>query len=426
MPTKFKCVRGTKDILPDEVGAYGRIEDISKKIFTAYGYRQIRTPIIETRDLFMRSLGKDSEVVGKQMFTIERGDDVFVLRPEATAGVMRAYLENNLDKKEGFVKLYYIGPMFRAERPQKGRLRQFHHIGVEAIGSNEASLDIEVISLACSMLAGFGIIGFVVKINSLGCRDDKNKFAALLRSALQDKHDKLCADCAERLKHNVFRILDCKNDECRKIVSGIGIARSQYLCADCMSHFDFVLEGLDALGIKYQDTITLVRGLDYYTKTVFEIMHPDLGSQDAIGAGGRYDNLAAEIGESPVGAIGFAFGMERIILVAPEEKTGDNAGLVYIISLGQAAEKKSLKLLADLRKEDIGCDTDYSRRSLKGALRAAADLGASYVVIIGDNELNKGIATLKDMESGEQREIKQGHLIEELKYITARVRKPVW
>jgi len=406
----FKKVSGTKDILPEEVSWWQEIEAISRKIFSLYNYKEIRPPLIEDAALFNRSLGQFTEIVQKQMFLVKNGEDLYALRPEGTASIIRAYIENNLDKVASLFKLYYIGPMFRLERPQKGRLRQFHHIGVEAIGSQEASLDVEVISLVDRLLNAYAINNYSIKINSLGCIDDKKSLMEVLDKGLKDKLKSLCDDCQLRFKHNILRILDCKNDTCRKIVQGLAI-KDKHLCPQCRSHFAKVQEGLDSLKINYELQPNLVRGLDYYTRTVFEITHKDLGSQDALGAGGRYDNLIKDLGGPQLGAIGFAFGVERLLLAASRKPQAASQKLVYIITLGEEAKKQGLILLNTLRKADIGADMDYESKSLKGAMRKASDLDASFVVIIGEDELKNGVVTLKDMASGEQKEIKCSELI---------------
>ncbi len=412
-----KRVPGVKDILPQEAYQWQEIENIGRAVFSIYNYSEIRLPVIEEAALFDRSLGQASDIVQKQMFLIKRDQDLYALRPEGTASVVRAYIENNLDKTEGFVKLYYVGPMFRAERPQKGRLRQFHHIGCEAIGSYGAGLDIEVISLAHRLLNAFSVTGYKIKINSLGCSKDKKELSGVLKSGLKDKINKLCADCQSRFERNVLRVLDCKNDSCRQVVAGLDI-HNNYLCADCKGHFDTVKNGLDSLKIDYEITPGLVRGLDYYTRTVFEIAHSDLGAQDALGAGGRYDNLVKELGGPDAGAIGFALGVERLLLVTKlpsHQVTGKK--LVYLVTMGEEAKKEGMNILDNLRKNSIACDTDYENKSLKAAMRKANDLGAKYVLIIGEDELKKNTVMLKDMVSGEQREVGQDILITELKKI---------
>ena len=410
----FKRVPGTKDILPDEVAVWQRLEEISRNIFSVYNYTEMRPPLIEEASLFNRSLGESAEIVQKQMFLIKNKEDLYALRPEGTASIVRAYIENNLDKTSGFVKLYYTGPMFRLERPQKGRLRQFHHIGCEAIGSMEANLDIEIISLANSLLKGYSIEGYKIKINSLGCSKDKKQLTAALRNALKDKINELCDDCKERFKTNVLRILDCKNEACVEAVKKLDI-QNTYICPECKDHFYKVKAGIDLLKINYEVTPHLVRGLDYYTRTVFEISHAGLGAQDAVGAGGRYDNLVKELGGPDAGAIGFAFGVERLLLARTENREPKPKNLVYLITLGDEARKFGIGLINNLRNAGIACDTDYEGKSLKGAMRVANDLKARFVLILGDDELKKKIIMLKDMASGEQKEINSEDLIKEIK-----------
>ena len=415
-----KRIPGTKDILPDEVSWWQKIEEIARNIFFIYNYKEIRPPLIEEAVLFNRSLGQSSEIVKKQMFLVKKEKDVYALRPEGTASIVRAYIENNLDKTSTLRKLYYIGPMFRLERPQKGRLRQFHHLGCEAIGSQDAFLDVEVISLADKLLEAFSVEGYKIKINSLGCTKDKKELTEILRKTLHGKLNKLCADCHARFKRNILRILDCKNPACIEVVKKLDI-QDKYLCAECKTHFSKVKEGLRSLKIDYSISPYLVRGLDYYTRTVFEITHPKLGSQDALGAGGRYDNLVSELGGSPVGAIGFALGIERLLLATSSKPEAASQNLVYIITLGEKAKVEGLRLLDNLRQSGITADTDYECKSLKGAMRRANDLSARSVLIIGEDELKKNVVTLKDMVKGEQKEMPLEELLEELKKCYAHI-----
>ncbi len=410
----FKRIPGTKDILPQEALSWQAAEAIARKIFSVYNYQEIRTPVIEEAALFNRTLGQSTEIVQKQMFLIHNQEDTYALRPEGTAAIVRSYLENNLEKVNGFSKLYYIGPMFRLERPQKGRLRQFHHIGAEAIGSGEASVDIEVIRLAEQLLRSFGISGYKIKLNILGCPKDKQALSAGLKKIFQGKLNQLCADCRVRAENNVLRILDCKNPECRKVVQE-SAAGAGCLCADCQAHFETVKSGLDNLGISFQVDPQLVRGLDYYNRTVFEITHSDLGSQDAIGAGGRYNNLVSELGGPELGAIGFAFGVERLMLVPNTLAPSETKKLVYLITLGEAAKSAGLKILDRLRSAGIPADTDHLNRSLKAAMRSANDAGAAFVLILGDDELKKNVIAVKDMVNSTQKETTIENLIKELK-----------
>ncbi|MDD5116246.1 MAG: histidine--tRNA ligase [Candidatus Omnitrophica bacterium] len=409
----YKRVPGTKDILPDEVIRWQRIEEAARGIFSLYNYHEIRTPIIEEASLFNRTLGDTAEIVQKQMFLIHNQEDLYALRPEGTASIARSYLENSLDKTNAFVKLYYMGPMFRLERPQKGRLRQFHHIGCEAIGSQDAALDIEVISLAIHLLESFSINDYQLKINSLGCPSDKQRLSSDLKQGLQKEKGNLCPDCQTRIENNVLRILDCKNDSCRRIVERLELKNS-HLCRECLSHFQEVIDGLGSLDIPLKIEQQLVRGLDYYNRTVFEFTHPQLGSQDAIGAGGRYNNLVSELGGPDTAGIGFAFGVERLLLAS--KATGDQKEkkLVYLITMGDAAKKTGIKLLNRMRSSGIPCETDYLNKSLKAAMRSANDAGARFVLILGEDELKKNKVSLKDMSNSEQREIGIEELTKEL------------
>lgn len=411
----FKKVAGTRDILPAEVGIWHSLEHTSRAVFSRHNYHEIRPPLIEEANLFNRSLGEATEIVQKQMFLVEKADDVYALRPEGTASIVRAYLENSLDKTDSFVKFYYMGPMFRMERPQKGRYRQFHHIGVEAIGSTAPEIDIEVISLADALLKAYGIQGYELQVNSLGCTEDKKKLNQLLREGLKPKKAHLCQDCQSRYERNVLRILDCKHEVCRGIVNGLDIGAS-YLCPDCCGHFDTVKAGLSSLDVAFNVSDRLVRGLDYYTRTVFEIKHANLGpQQDALGAGGRYDGLVAELGGPQMGAVGFAFGVERLLLAlgAQQEEAkprfqNHNPQLVFVAPLGAEAKKESLKLLAELRVAGICADTDYEGKSLKGSMRRANDLGCRFVLILGDDELKEGCVMVKDMAAGTQEKVARG------------------
>jgi histidyl-tRNA synthetase len=413
----YKSVRGTKDILPEEVYLWQKIETLARKILANYGYQEIRTPLIEELKLFSRSLGDTSEVVNKQMFLVRRSDtdkedeESLVLRPEGTASVVRAYLENNLDKKYDFVKFYYLGPMFRAERPQRGRLRQFHHLGVEAIGSGSFLLDVELISLAKHLLEEFGISNFKINLNSLGCKKDKNKFSLFIKESLEKKINHFCLDCQRRYQTNVLRILDCKNEACQEILKNSILLSESFLCADCYKHFQEVQDGLKSLDIEYNLVPFLVRGLDYYTRTVFEIIHPDLGSQNALGAGGRYDDLVKELGGPDKPACGFALGLERLLLVKREKTPQEKNDLIYLVALGEKAKKQSLKIMDVLRHKNFAVDTDYQEKSLKAALRKADALKVRFVIILGDLELENSTLKLKDLKNHTQREIRMEELL---------------
>lgn len=401
----YKTIRGTKDILPEEALLWQEAESRARRIFAVYGYKEIRTPLLEEAELFNRSLGETTEIVQKQMFLIKRDSDTIALRPEGTASVVRAWLENHLDKQEHFSKLYYLGPMFRAERPQKGRLRQFHHIGCEAIGSLSAELDVEVISLLSRILGEIGVKDFELRINSLGCAEDKKRLSAALKKSLKERLKDLCEDCVERYQRNVLRILDCKKTECKEAVGKLDILDS-YLCEECGSHFKSVLEGLSSSGIPYKMSNQLVRGLDYYTRTVFEATSDKLGSQDALAAGGRYDMLIKELGGDTEGAVGFALGVERAMLSMDGGFKIPNHQLqAYIIPLSRNARRACLNTLQALRNNNIISDMDYENRSLKANMRKANDIGARFALLVGDDEISNKSVAIKDMRSGTQESV---------------------
>ena len=411
----FKTVRGTKDILPQEAAIWQKVENITREVFDLFGYEEIRIPIIEYKDLFLRSLGQENEIVQKQMFLVEREKEAYALRPEGTASVARSYIENNLANTKGFSKLFYIGPMFRAERPQKGRLRQFHHLGIEAIGSKSAYLDAEVIQLADFLLRKLGIDNFQINLNSLGCKKDKEKLASIIKEQLKDKLSDLCQDCNRRYEQNVFRILDCKNPDCIKIKKSLNIKQQDYLCTDCLNYFHETLKALDRENIKYNVDNFLVRGLDYYTGLVFEISQDDLGAQDVIGAGGRYDNLIEELGGKSVPAIGFAFGLERVLIALKNKNFSSSQMGVYVIFLDDNSRDKENTLICELRKHDIKCDTDFVGKSLKAALRKANDSGFRFVLLLGGDEIKNNTVTVKDMQQKSQVAVERKNIFSYLK-----------
>lgn len=428
MVKKFSIPRGTRDILPDEVLLWRETESIAHRILQIYGYSEIRTPFFEETDLFSRSMGQTSDVVQKQMLNLatvgplekDYSDRLnFSLRPEGTASIVRSYIENDFAKKESLTKFYYIGPMFRGERPQKGRLRQFHQIGVEALGpySDSPYLDAEVISLSVHLLTALGLKGFQLKINSLGSAEDKEKFSTILRDCFRRNLSSLCPDCQQRFERNVFRILDCKNKKCREIIRRLDILGS-YLSKGSQEYFDKVKEALTKVNIPFEVSPHLVRGLDYYTHTVFEISHKSLGSQDAVGAGGRFNNLVKDLGGDPqgvIGAIGFALGTERILLAKSEKEASGVSQLdVFIIPMDAKFFEKAFFLLNDIRNSGVPCDMNYHGGSMKSQMRLANKLGARYVMILGEDEIKKNTITLKNMQSGAQKEINLGKIKKEL------------
>lgn len=409
----FSTPRGTTDILPQDIAFWQDLEAKSRDLLSRFGYREIRTPLFEEIELFARSMGQTSDIVQKQMLQLKsQNDDAdaanFALRPEGTAAIVRSYIQNDLDKKEVLSKLFYAGPMFRGERPQKGRLRQFHQIGAEAIGPNSASpfLDAEVIALSVGLLTAYGLSQeqFQLKLNTLGSTQDKESFSIFLRQQLTSYLQKLCPDCQNRFERNVFRILDCKNRDCRAIVAGLSLDHS-YLADDSRQYFAQVCEALESLRIKYEINQTLVRGLDYYTHTVFEIACPALGSQDALGAGGRYSGLVAQLGGPKVDAIGFALGIERVLLALDKKTAQDKPIDVVLISLDESVLKHNFMLSHRVRESGFSAAMSYRLGSMKSQMRLADKLKARYVIILGQDELSKGVVTLKNMGDGQQQEI---------------------
>jgi len=414
----IKAIRGTKDILSKEARIWHVIEERARELCELYGYQEIRTPILEEASLFSRSIGKASDIVRKEMYSfLDRKKRVLCLRPEATASVIRAYLEHGLDKSLSLVKFYYFGPMFRAERPQAGRLRQFHHIGVEAIGSLNPYLDVEVILLAVKILQQIGVRGFNLQLNSVGCCKDRPGYKLILKRALKDKFKLLCPDCHSRYKLNLLRIFDCKNESCRKITRRLPVIIDSF-CPECKTHFLKVQQILRSLNIPYVLNPHLVRGLDYYTKTCFEIVHPRLGAQNAIGAGGRYDDLAAELGGSPRPAVGFALGVERLLGALEPAGAGQAAKIspcVYIATVGEEPKQLAFKLLHTLRTQGISSEMDYQNKSLKGQMRMADKLGVKYVAILGEEEMKEQVVILRNMQNKSQKKVQIDSLIDELK-----------
>ena len=412
----LKALRGTKDVLPGEIEVWQEIEAKARRLFSIYGYKEIRTPIIEESILFTRSIGDWTDIVQKEMYVFsDRGDRNIALRPEATAGVVRAYIENYKGQLGSLNKFFYIGPMFRAERPQQGRQRQFHQIGVEAIGSDNALLDAEVISLSVRLLEGWGVKKFKIALNSLGCQKDKIELINSYRESIKPYLEKLCEGCKTRFDKNVLRIFDCKEEKCREIVKDIH--RGAGLCGDCSKHFDEVKKGLDALGVKYIIDSKIVRGLDYYTKTVFEITQEDLGAKDAICAGGRYNNLVKDLGGEDTPAIGFAFGIERIELALKEVTSNrlEVSGIeVFIARTGTALYGEAFKLLDSLRNIGISSEIDYDAKSLKSQMRKAQKLGAKFVVIFGEEEFKRGKVILRDMKASSQKEVGLNEVVQQV------------
>ena len=404
MAGKIKAIRGMRDILPPETGRWQAVENAAREAFALYGYRELRLPLLERTELFARAIGQDTDIVGKEMYTCpDRHGDLLTLRPEATASVLRAVLENGLDQGAGVKKLYTLGPMFRYERPQKGRYRQFHQINCEALGSDAPELDAEVILLLMEILKKVQLGPSRLLVNSLGCPECQKKFKAGLGLFLINKEG-LCEDCQRRRTTNPLRVLDCKSVHCKEILKDAPVLRD-YLDPDCAAHFNRVLELLSRFGVTYEEAPRLVRGLDYYTRTAFEVVAVGLGAQDAVAGGGRYNGLARELGGPDLPAIGFAIGEDRLLEVLPEKLGQGDGKKVFLAALGPAARDKAFSLLQTLRQAGIAGEMDFGDRSLKAQMTLAHRLGADYTVIIGDRELETGKATLRRMATGDQQEV---------------------
>ena len=420
---KFAVPRGTSDILPDAIPLWEELESKARKICKSYGYREIRTPVYEDINLFKRSLGATSDVVNKQLLLVGAGsepapteENKYALRPEGTAAVVRSYIENSLDGKENLSKLFYLGPMFRGERPQKGRLRQFHQSGVEAIGPNSTSpfLDAEVIALAMHLLKESGVKAPRLRINSLGSKEDKANISAWLRGELAKHKKDLCEDCQGRFERNVFRVLDCKKEGCRKVAALV--VKNLPLSPESQNYFDEVQTALKSAGIAFEVSPHLVRGLDYYTHTVFEITAEGLGSQDAVGAGGRYGGLVHELGGNEnVGGVGFALGMERILL-AGGQTTAVMLGVdVFVIAMKEEYQPQAFLLLQQMRQASIRADMNFTVGSMKSQMGRANKANARFTLIIGEQEFKDKTVSVKDMRTSQQETFRLSEVIEVIK-----------
>jgi histidyl-tRNA synthetase len=400
----IKALRGFRDIYGEEIEKFGLIESASRKYLKLLGYREIETPGLEKTELFKRSIGDTTDIVEKEMFTfVDRSGDSVTLRPEATAGIVRAYLQASLHAKERASKLFTIGPMFRHERPQKGRFRQFYQMDVEVFGIAEALVDAELVWMIFLILSDLGVPSYNVEINSVGCKGCRQAFRTALVGFLEGRKDRLCEDCTNRLDRNPLRIFDCKVPTCGEAIEDAPLL-FDYLCDDCRAHFDRCLDGLVQFGVPFTINKRLVRGLDYYTRTVFEITSGELGAQKAFVAGGRYDNLVEEMGGPSVPGIGFAIGMERLaslIPAIPQRKTP----LYFLATVGEAAQKALVPLLKAFVAADMSLGYAVPAKSLKSQMKYANSLGADYVLILGEEETAKGTILVRNMRDGSQREL---------------------
>ena len=413
----IRSVKGTRDLLPPPTSLWQRVEAEARRVFAAYDYHEIRTPVLEETALFARSVGADTDIVMKEMYTFrDRDNESLTLRPEATASVVRAYIEHSLYNQGGIHKLYYLGPMFRRERPQKGRYRQFYQIGAEVLGSDHPALDAEVLEMLVLFLERVGIKEYALLLNSVGCPQCRPEYVKELRRALESVKTSLCADCQRRADTNPLRVLDCKVEADQPVIAGLPQILD-HLCPECRRHFDAVTTGLRKRGIEYQITPRLVRGLDYYTRTTFEIVSGVLGAQNAVVGGGRYDGLSEMIGGPPTPGIGFSIGQDRLMMAV--EQAGvlkpSNILAVYIAWMGEEALSRASELARELRREGLSVEMGYEPAKLKKALGVANKLQARFAIIIGEGELASGRFQVKDMGSGVQEEVEPARMTSYLK-----------
>ena len=414
----YQAPRGTADILPGEQGYWSYIRRQAEEICKLYGYQRIDTPTFEDSRLFERSIGEETDIVEKEMYSLkDRSGDDLTLRPEGTASICRSYIQHGMHSLPQPVRLYYFADIFRYERPQAGRYRQHHQFGVEALGEQDPALDAEVIDMAWQLYAGAGLRGLTLYLNSIGCTGCRPGYLNNLKSFYSDHREQLCADCKRRLEKNPLRLLDCKNPKCVPLTENAPHS-ADHLCTECSDHFAKLKTYLDILGLPVVLNHCLVRGLDYYNRTVFEIApEGETASQVTIGGGGRYDNLIVQIGGRPTPAVGFATGIERLILNLEKQGVAvptTPASDVYLVYMGDDAKHQAIRLAAILRKSKIAVSGTPGDRSLKAQMRQAGSIGARYVLIIGEDEVKASTVVLKNMARGEQKTIPQNSIIDEL------------
>lgn len=408
----IKIQKGTKDILPAEMPLWHYMEAKAKEVFTKYGAKEIRTPIFEATELFARGVGDTTDIVNKEMYTFEKSDRSLTLRPENTAGVVRSFIENGMHRLPAPVKLWYKGPMFRYERPQAGRQRQFHQVGVEVFGIKQPTADAEVILMAVNYLKALGLNDLTVELNSLGCPDCREKFKTKLKAVIKPYLENLCEDCQSRYEKNPLRLLDCKSTECQSIFSKPEIQEvihGDFICNECSEHFNELMSYLNALGIKYERNRLLVRGLDYYNRTVFEIKSNCLGSQNAVCGGGRYDSLVRNLGGEDTPAIGFAMGMERLAALIGEKT--DEKITAYIVSNNT---EEAVKLTETLREAGISAEFDLTNKKFVKQIEKASKV-AKYALILGEDEIIKNQITIKNLDTSEQITINKNEVLNYIK-----------
>ena len=401
---KIKALNGFKDILPDDVLLWRRVEEQARNVLERFHFAEIRLPVLEKTELFSRSIGADTDIVEKEMYTFV--DKQVTMRPEATASLMRAYIEHSMHGARPVQRLFTIGPMFRHERPQKGRLRQFHQLDVEVLGSASPRLDAELMSLGECLFSELGV-STSLEINSLGCPECRPRYRSVLLAFIEERLDQLCDDCRRRSVTNPLRVLDCKKEGCRRQVAEAPSV-IDYLCETCSTHFAEVRRNLDLLGVDYSVNKFMVRGLDYYVRTTFEFITDQLGSQSAVCAGGRYDGLIEMLGGPKIPGIGFAMGFERLVLLLKQQEDQSDSHQeidLFIAGLGEEAADFSFKLMHELRENGLRVDMDLDTKSLKSQMKQADKAGARYALIVGSQELEDKQAPLRNMKTGEQTDL---------------------
>lgn len=415
---RYSAPRGTQDILPRESPRWQYVEAKFRDVCRLYGYHELRTPTFEETELFARSIGEHTDIVGKEMYTfLDRAERSMTLRPEGTAPVVRAYIQHSLFAEQPVAKVYYITSIFRYERPQAGRYREHHQVGVEAIGSQDPAVDAEIISLGMRYLESLGITGLELKINSVGCPICRPKYREALRKSVEPYLSELCESCRTRYDANPLRMLDCKVPSCRELTVNVP-SITDCLCEECAGHFKAVLHDLDILGILYAHDARLVRGFDYYTKTAFEVVSEKLGAQNAVLGGGRYDGLVEELGGKPTPGIGFGSGIERTLAIMEAqgiEIPGDRHPAVFVATLGDEQREAGIRLLGDLRQAGIAAEADYSGKSLKSQMKAADREQVRLTIIIGEDELSKGLVKIRDMATREETDVPLGQAVEKIR-----------
>ncbi len=406
------AIKGMNDVLPGDVETWQFLEQSARDVFGIYGFSEIRTPIAEKTELFCRSIGETTDIVEKEMYTFnDKSENSLTLRPEGTAPVMRSFIQNRLHNLDPVSKLYYMGPMFRYERPQKGRYRQFHQLGVEVVGVEDAKIDAQVLAMLHQYFIHIGINAVSLQINSLGCPECRPGYRQKLIEYLESRLDNLCADCQRRYQTNPLRVLDCKAKGCQAAtVTAPSVL--EHLCSSCSDHFGQVKNYLQALDIPFEVNSRMVRGLDYYVRTTFEMVTDQLGSQNAVAAGGRYDGLVESLGGPALPGIGFAIGLERLVLMKGEQRIISAAPQLFLAAIGKEAAEQAFVLMSQLQVAGVRAEMDYLGKSLKAQMRRANKMNAAFTLILGEDELQTGEAQLKDMSDSSQSVVALGTLVE--------------